>query len=60
MLPELGHNVGFLGLLVKVLQTFEVCKVLLFVCVLCEGDGDVFPGNPLIEVVFNLKFESMN
>jgi hypothetical protein len=57
MPPEPRHDVGFLGLLVKVLQALEVCEVLLFVCVLREGDSNVFTGNPLIEVVFNLKFE---
>jgi len=59
MLPESRHDVGFLGLLVKVIEALEVCEVLLFICILREGDGNVFASNPLIEVVFDLKFESV-
>jgi hypothetical protein len=34
MLPELGYDVGFFCLLVEVLQTLDVCKVLLFIRIL--------------------------
>jgi hypothetical protein len=34
MLPESGYDVGFLCLLVEVLQTLDVRKVLLFIRVL--------------------------
>ena len=60
MLPKSGYNIGFFRLLIEVLQTLDVRKVLLFVCVLREGNGNMFTGNPLIEVVFNLNLESMN
>jgi len=59
MPPELRHDVGFLGLLIEVLQALEVCEVLLFICILRDRDSNVFTSNPLIEVVFDLKFESV-
>ena len=60
MLPQVGYNVGFPHLLVEVLQVLDVSKVLLLVCVLREGNGDMFTSNPLIEVVFDLDSESMS
>ena len=48
MLPESGYNVRFPRPVVKVLQTLDMCKILLFVCVLREGNGNMFTGNPFI------------
>lgn len=54
MLPNSWHNISFLRPLVEILQTLEVCKVLLFVSSFWEGDGNVFAGNPFVKVVFDL------
>ena len=54
MLPNSGHDIGFFCPLVEIVQTLEVCEVFLFICRLREGDGDMFSGDPLIEIVFNL------
>ena len=49
------YYVGVLRPLVKILESFEVGEIFLFVSVLREGDRNVFAGNPLIEVVFDLE-----
>ena len=57
MLPNSRYNIGFFCSLVKILQTLEVREILFLICGLREGDGNMFPGNPLVEVVFNLNSE---
>lgn len=49
------YYVGVLRPLVKILESFEVGEIFLFVSGLREGDRNVFAGNPLIEVVFDLE-----
>ena len=60
MLPNSGYNTRFLRPLVNILRTLEVRDVILFIGGLREGDRNVFTGNPLIEVVFNLDSEIRN
>ena len=57
MLPNSGYNVRVLHPLVEIPQMLEVHEVLLFICRLQEGDGNVFAGDPFIEVIFNLDLE---
>ena len=54
MLPYSGYDVGILRLFIKVLETLDVCEIFLFICVLREGDANMFASNPLVKVVFNL------
>ena len=54
MLPNSGHDVGILCPLLEILQVLDVSVIFLFVCRLCERDGNVLARDPLIEIVFNL------
>ena len=60
MLPKSGYDIGILGPLIKILQTLHMCEILLFICVLREGDGNVFASDPLIKVIFDLELEPMS
>ena len=60
MLPNSGDNVGFFRPLIEILKALEVCKILLLICGLREGDGNMFPGYPLVEIVFNLDSDSIS
>jgi hypothetical protein len=55
MLEETRNNVHVMCLLLKIGDTLEVGTV--FCLVGCSGERhiDVFPGNPLVEVIFDLK-----
>jgi hypothetical protein len=55
MLEETRNNVHFTRLLLKIGDTLEVGTV--FCLVGCSGERyiNVFPGNPLVEVIFDLK-----
>lgn len=57
MLP---NDIGILHPLIEILETLEMSEVLLFVCGLQEGNGNIFPSNPLVEVVFDLHSEPIN
>jgi hypothetical protein len=57
MLPNSGYNIRLLHSLLEILQTLEVREIFLFVGGLRECDGNVFAGDPLVEIVFNLDSE---
>jgi hypothetical protein len=58
-MPEKPRNdVGLLCFLLEIHDAFEVDAIFGLVSCSSEGDIDVLPSYPLIEVVFNLRIKN--
>ena len=55
MFEETRNNIGIPCFLFKIHDETEMCMVLGLVGCSCERDVDMFTGDPLVEVIFNLK-----